>query len=143
VVKIQGTIDWHPVWSRLLICAEQLKFRQVRLDIEDPSIGESFHARVGLRASIKSEHSRELKIVFPLEICGRVIGRVEARGDRAGDSLTEIVNQLTKVVHEMERMAGEFIAISQGSPHGKRLVDERPPRELQPVIGVAASGGLV
>jgi UDP-GlcNAc:undecaprenyl-phosphate GlcNAc-1-phosphate transferase len=110
VVQIQGSIDWQPVWDRLLAGAEQLGLRQVRLDIEDPFIGESFHARLNRGGEARTEASRELKIVFPLEVCGRVVGRVEVLGDRVGTPLVLTVGRLTELIHEMEGLAEGLIA---------------------------------
>jgi UDP-GlcNAc:undecaprenyl-phosphate GlcNAc-1-phosphate transferase len=108
-VQIQGSLDWHRVWDRLLAGAGRLKLRQARLDIEEPALGESFHARLD-RSRAVSDAPRELKIIFPLEVGGRVIGRVEVLGDRAATPLARTVADLTELVHEMERVAGELIA---------------------------------
>lgn len=109
-VQIQGLIDWQPVWNRMLAISDRLKLRQARLDIEDPSVGESFHARLERRGMIRTETSRELSIVFPLEVNGRVIGRVEVLGDRSVAPLSSLVSELTALVHEMEQQAAELIA---------------------------------
>lgn len=115
-VQIQGTIDWDPVWARLLSGAGDLSLRRARLDIEDPSIGESYHARVEQGSAAGGEASRELQIVLPLQVNGRVIGRVEVLGDRASGPLDRTVSGLTALVHEMERLAGELIARAQAVP---------------------------
>src|SRR5262245_22408723 len=112
-VQIQGTINWRPIWDRVSAEARRLKLRQVRLDIEAPAIGESFHARMDRGFNTNSEALRELKIVFPLEVGGRVIGRLEVLGDRAAAPLALIVGEVTELVHEMERIAEELIATAQ------------------------------
>jgi hypothetical protein len=109
-VRIQGNLDWQPVWDGFLVGARRLGLRQVRLDIDDPLIGESFHARLDGGAAGRVEASRELRIVFPLELAGRVIGRVEVLGDRSAGPLAATVGELTELVHAMERRAGELIA---------------------------------
>jgi UDP-GlcNAc:undecaprenyl-phosphate/decaprenyl-phosphate GlcNAc-1-phosphate transferase len=141
-IQIQGTINWQPVWNRLLAGSELLQFHQVRLDIEDPSIGESFHARVNRGTGVRSEVSREFKIVFPLETGGRVIGKVEVISERVLVPLAITVGKLTDLVHEMERVAAELIA----GTHEPQPADTASPRlatppqtadELTPVGGVA------
>jgi UDP-GlcNAc:undecaprenyl-phosphate GlcNAc-1-phosphate transferase len=143
-INFQGTIDWEPVWRILLGCSERLKFRQVRLDIEDPAIGESFHARLDRGTSLTAvEASRELKIVFPLETGGRLIGRVEVTGDRAKTALSDVVGQLTGVVQEMERLAADLVATVY---RPSEVAAPNPPSylpELEPALGVAADGRLV
>jgi UDP-GlcNAc:undecaprenyl-phosphate GlcNAc-1-phosphate transferase len=137
-VQIQGSIDWHRVWDRLLAGAGRLKLRQARLDIEDPSIGESFHARLDRRSGTGGDAARELKIVFPLEVGGRVIGRVEVLGDRAATPLTHTVAELTELVHEMERVAGELIAGTR-VPAGPVV---RVSSGLQQVAEMTTGGGV-
>jgi UDP-GlcNAc:undecaprenyl-phosphate/decaprenyl-phosphate GlcNAc-1-phosphate transferase len=131
-VQIQGSINWEPVWERLVAAATRLKLRQVRLDIEDPSIGESYHGRLDRGPQNKSEASRELKIVFPLEVAGRVLGRVEVLGDRAAAPLAYTVGELTALVHEMERVAAELIAGTHApaAPVAPRPASDIPVAEM-------------
>jgi UDP-GlcNAc:undecaprenyl-phosphate GlcNAc-1-phosphate transferase len=135
-VQIQGSIDWQPVWDRLLAGAERLNLRQLRLDIEDPSIGESYHARLDRGPETRGEASRELKIVFPLEVAGRIVGRIEVLGNRAAVPLALTVGELTAVVQEMERVAGELIA----GTHLPTVPAPRPAPGLQPVARMTSGG---
>ncbi len=138
VVQIQGSIDWQPVWDRLRAGAVRLKLRQVRLDIDDPSLGESFHARLGDGGGSGMEASRELKIVFPLEVKGRVLGRVDVLGDRTTAPLALTVGELTALVHELERVAEQLIA----GTFAPTEPAPRPALTLPRVGDVTTSGGV-
>jgi UDP-GlcNAc:undecaprenyl-phosphate GlcNAc-1-phosphate transferase len=144
-VNIQGKINWQPVWNILLGCSERLGLRRVRLDIEDALHGESFHARVDRNTTCSGETSRELKILFPLEIQGRVIGRVEVHGDRTGTGFSAMVSQLTGVVHEMELMADQLVKTVQNRPSlepVQLVVPSHSRGAFHEVIEVAGEGGL-
>ena len=122
-VQIQGSIDWNPLWDQLLEGAVRVKLRQVRLDIEHPLIGESFHARADFGSQAKGDGLRELKIIFPLDVCGRVIGRIEVLGDRAIAPLARTMDELTELVHGLEGLAGSLI---EGKTISAELSQPRP-----------------
>jgi UDP-GlcNAc:undecaprenyl-phosphate GlcNAc-1-phosphate transferase len=139
-VQIQGEIDWQPVWDQLRTGAQRLKLRRVRLDIEDPSLGESFHARLDRAVEGRAEAPRELKIVFPLEVAGRVIGRVEVLGDRVVAPLAFTVGELTELIHQLERSVEKLLVAartpapsSAGAPTPSVAVGPKP---------VPVSGGV-
>ncbi|MDB5311185.1 MAG: undecaprenyl/decaprenyl-phosphate alpha-N-acetylglucosaminyl 1-phosphate transferase [Gemmataceae bacterium] len=131
-VRIQGTIDWGVLWEELVGNALAAGVRRIRLDIDDPAIGESFHARLDRGLGPVTEASRALKVVFPLAAHGRVIGRVEVSGDRTDTPLGPTVAVLTELVRHAEATAAGLMD-PPAAPH-QPAAEGRPNRELEPVV---------
>ncbi len=108
-VRIQGTIDWSILWKELVSDASNLNVRQLRLDIDAPWLSESFHARMDLSSNSFEEATCVLKIVFPLAIQERVIGRVEVTRSRCSMPLGPTVELLTELVSNSERIASALV----------------------------------
>ena len=108
-VHFHGSIEWMMLWDELVDRAVQSGFQHLRLDIDDPATGESFHAMLNRHGVSSDEVPRALNIVFPLAACGRMIGRVELAGERLESSLGASMSLLTELVHETERTAARLI----------------------------------
>ena len=80
-IQIHGSIEWMLLWDELVVRAVQSGFQHLRLDIDDPAIGESFHAMLNRRGFTSDEAPRRMSIVYPLAVSGRMIGRVELAGE--------------------------------------------------------------
>lgn len=108
-VQVQGTRDWRPVWERLAAGAGRLRVRRVRLDVDDPVHGESYHARLSRPAAGGGAAPRELTLIFPLEVRGRAVGQVEVLADRAVVPLRLVMGEMTDLVHELEGMVDHLL----------------------------------
>jgi UDP-GlcNAc:undecaprenyl-phosphate GlcNAc-1-phosphate transferase len=140
VLHIQGTIDWRLLWRELVEKTQEVSIHHIRLDIDDPSICESFHARMTRRSGPVSEASRALKIIFPLTVHGRVIGRVEVSGDRNDTPLEEMVALLTELLREAEETA--LFLLEQGSlPKAPSSIEPRHRRAEEFAAEPAATVG--
>lgn len=108
-VHLHGSIEWILLWDELVDRTVQSGFQHLRLDIDDPATGESFHAMLNRHGTRSDEIPQAFHIVFPLSASGRVIGRVELAGERHNSTTGASISQLTELVQDAEQTAASLI----------------------------------
>jgi UDP-GlcNAc:undecaprenyl-phosphate/decaprenyl-phosphate GlcNAc-1-phosphate transferase len=100
-VHLQGSADWNELWQRVIAAAEHMQFKTVCLDVNAPALKEGYHARWG-RLHSDAETPCYWRAEVPLESSGQVVGRLEVVGMRNGDSMSETISKVGKLVEDLE-----------------------------------------
>ncbi|HEY1343134.1 MAG TPA: MraY family glycosyltransferase [Bryobacteraceae bacterium] len=100
-VRLQGSVDWKEIWSRLTECAERLQLRSVLMDVNAPLIGEGYHARWDCGRGTEEEGTL-WRTEIPLVARNKTVGRVQVSGERDALCVSEKVAVVAQVVKEIE-----------------------------------------
>ena len=98
-VRLQGCGNWNEVWSAVTAGAQALNLRQVRLDVNAPSLHEGYHARWD-RDQEDGEAPRLWRAEIPVTAGGLLVGRLEIAGSPDGEPIWRKVAALTKTVED-------------------------------------------
>lgn len=116
-VRLQGSADWQALWLQLKKCAVELDLKTVRLDVNAPSIHESYHARWD-RPREESENPSLWHAVLPLAIAGVTVGRLEICGERDHTPVCDKLIALARLVEDFEHTASLLARMANGKPPG-------------------------
>ena len=107
-IRLQGSQQWNILWDAFVESADKLRLSSIRLDVNLPTIHESFHAsweRPKLPRADKCWH-----IEVPLVINSHPVGRVCIRGERNGHSACQDIQQLMELIEPFEAKLHEVAA---------------------------------
>lgn len=106
--RIQGDLDWDPLWQSLVELAEKMQLTELKLDINVASIQEGYHAT--LRRPTQRERTELWRVDIPLFSGDHVVGRLRAVGPSDQQaSACEVVRLLMELLEPLE---GEILAVS-------------------------------
>jgi UDP-GlcNAc:undecaprenyl-phosphate GlcNAc-1-phosphate transferase len=135
-VRLQGSLDWSKLWTTILAWSEPLNLRTVCLDVNAPVISEGYHARLE-RPQPDLETSSFWQAEIPLVARGQVIGRLEVVGYQDGDTVSEKIAILAKLVQTFEKGALILTRGAWGSlPLGPAVENPHPDGRLATKTGV-------
>ncbi len=130
-VRLQGSADWKEVWDAVTAAAETLNLRQVRLDVNAPSLHEGYHARWD-RTHDDGEAPHLWRAEVPLTTRGLTVGRLEIVGGPDREPVWMKIAALTKAV---EGAADALPAFTDPRPEPARA----PAEELRLIPANAES----
>lgn len=78
--RLQGSREWNVLWSALTESAEKLQLTKIRLDLNVPSIAESFHG--DWSSNGHEEQESEWRLKLPLAVAGHSAGSLTVAGNR-------------------------------------------------------------
>ena len=96
-VRLQGTADWRELWDALTAKAEALNLRQVRLDVNAPSLHEAYHARWDCEHD-DGEAPHLWRAEIPVRARGVAVGRLEIVGGPDHEPVWMKIAALTKAM---------------------------------------------
>jgi UDP-GlcNAc:undecaprenyl-phosphate GlcNAc-1-phosphate transferase len=102
--RIQGSAEWTHLWDGFVKLAEQLNLKTICLDVNAPSVHESYHARWDCPANDASD-AENPSLWFseiPLVVGTQVVGRIEVVGQRDQEPVWKKVATLTRLVEDVE-----------------------------------------
>ena len=98
-VRLQGSADWKELWQAVTARAAALELRQVRLDVNAPSLHEGYHARWD-RGHDDVEAPHLWRAEIPLTARGLPVGRLEIVGGPDGAPVWTKIAAMTKAVED-------------------------------------------
>lgn len=123
-VRLQGSLDWGKLWTTILAWSEPLNLRTVRLDVNAPAISEGYHARFD-RPQADLEETAVWQAEIPLVARGQVLGRLEVIGYQDGDTVSERLATLAKLVQTFEKGALNLTHAAWGALPGAPAAEKR------------------
>ena len=121
-VRLQGCGNWNGVWSAVTAGAVALNLRQMRLDVNAPSLHEGYHARWD-RDQEDGEAPRLWRAEIPLTAAGLTVGRLEVVGVPDGEPIWRKLAALTQAVEEA---AQAFPVVAVGPLYKDRPLADGP-----------------
>ncbi|MCS7239291.1 MAG: undecaprenyl/decaprenyl-phosphate alpha-N-acetylglucosaminyl 1-phosphate transferase [Thermoguttaceae bacterium] len=107
-VHIQGQVDWESVWDEIRAELIPLGLERLRLDVNIPSVGESFHARWPEASSEDGENQNcRFQLSVPLFVGGQEVGALCCEGRRRGDGDGQVAAHLFQYAKVLERRIGD------------------------------------
>ena len=114
-VRLQGSADWSDVWKQLTETAEEYRFLSVTLDLNAPAWHEGYHRR-WTRVGTSENPLTSWHVDLPLVSHDQIIGRLSVAGNRDGESLSETLAALGRILAQTESLAG-LAATRSGVTH--------------------------
>jgi UDP-GlcNAc:undecaprenyl-phosphate GlcNAc-1-phosphate transferase len=109
-VRLQGSADWKELWNAITAQAAALDLRQVRLDVNAPSLHEGYHARWDRGRDDGEEAPHLWRAEIPLTAGGQPVGRLEIVG---GPDLEPVWRKIAAMTAAVERGAKALPALAQ------------------------------
>jgi len=129
VVRLQGSLPWELIWSRLTDSAEGLGLNQIRLDVNLPADHEGYHATWDhpFREALESGW----RLQMPLMIGDKSVGTLTIVGEHGGTSARQDIEKLLELLDPVE---GKLVALTerrgrpehQTDPSGSELDGDDP-----------------
>ena len=98
-VRLQGSLGWTHLWGQLTAHATRLNLRQLRLDVNAPSLHEGYHARWDLQGH-EAEGANLWRAEIPLTAHGIDIGRLEIAGPSDGEPVWQKIAAFSMVLEQ-------------------------------------------
>ncbi len=107
-VRLQGSRQWELLWQMLTESADKLHLNDISLDVNLPAMREGYHAswkRSGY-------HDLELcwRMELPLAIDSQRVGRLLIAGQRNGEPIHNVLDQLLEMIGPFEEKLRESLA---------------------------------
>ncbi|MGL4552597.1 MAG: hypothetical protein ACRC33_15600, partial [Gemmataceae bacterium] len=104
-VRLQGSVDWTELWSRLLACADRGNLSGLVLDVNAPAVQEGYHAR-WYRAGQghAAEEADAWYAELPLSVAGKSVGRITVSGERDREPVWRKVAAFAEIAEQIEAM---------------------------------------
>lgn len=137
-VQLQGCRNWDLVFEQLRGAAELLGFLRVRLDLNLPALHEGYHAAWQNKdASLGDDCWR---VVLPLTMAGKTIGRLELAGRREeGAEIEGWLAQIAELLDAVEARIAELM-LEPPTPVPSRLAAQPLSDPQLSTVKVAAGG---
>ena len=88
------------LWATLTESAEKMQLTKINLDLNVPSIAESYHANWSSNG--RDEHDNEWKLKLPLAIAGHAAGSLTIAGERDDDSACPTIELILEMLDSFE-----------------------------------------
>lgn len=112
VVRLQGSLPWDRVWSRLTDSAEDLGLNRICLDVHLPAAQEEYHATWDHPFREAGENGWRLQM--PLTIAGKSVGTLMFIGDQDGFSARQDIERLLAVLEPVESELAALAEVHAG-----------------------------
>ncbi|MGF1579455.1 MAG: glycosyltransferase family 4 protein [Gemmataceae bacterium] len=109
-VRLQGSVDWNTLWNAITDKAEALQLRQVRLDVNAPSLHENYHARWEI-STRETEHDTQWRVEIPISIRTIDVGRILIVGSSDSEAIWVAIESITALIEEYSHL------VVSGKPH--------------------------
>ena len=102
-IQLQGSGAWTDPWTHLTQTAEEMELKHLRLDINAPSLHESYHAHWDHPCDEDAEFGdNSWNVAIPLVWQGQTVGRLEAAGWRDDLPVWKKIATLSELVEDLE-----------------------------------------
>jgi UDP-GlcNAc:undecaprenyl-phosphate GlcNAc-1-phosphate transferase len=98
--RFQGFREWDVLWSTLTESADKLKLTKINLDLNVPSIAESYHANWSSNGY--DEQETEWRLKLPLAVAGHSAGSLTIAGHRDDDSACPSIELILEILEPFE-----------------------------------------
>ncbi len=124
VVRLQGSLPWELVWSRLTDSAEDLGLNQIHLDVNLPAAHEGYHAT--WEHPFRDAPENGWRLQMPLMIGAKSVGTLTIVGEHGGSFARQDIGKLLELLAPVE---AELVAVAEGrgSPWPPAGGDEAQP----------------
>jgi UDP-GlcNAc:undecaprenyl-phosphate GlcNAc-1-phosphate transferase len=109
-VQLQGKMDWNQLWCAVVVSARKLNLVSARLDINAPSLHESYHARWDRPAQDGHELENRWRTELPIVAHGQVLGRILVVGAQDDVPAWQKIKLLARLSEELEASAAQLTA---------------------------------
>ncbi|MCL4191020.1 MAG: undecaprenyl/decaprenyl-phosphate alpha-N-acetylglucosaminyl 1-phosphate transferase [Thermoguttaceae bacterium] len=99
-VRLQGTEQWDLLWENLTTTANRLNLDRLHLDVNIPSLHESYNATWDRPFSDSRDERWEID--FPLIVLGRSVGRLAVSGRSNGEGSSQHIDQIRELIRPLE-----------------------------------------
>lgn len=120
-IRLQGSQQWSPLWDAFVESADKLRLCSILLDVNVPTVHESFHASWERPKQPPLEKSWHVEV--PLVVNGNCVGRVCISGERNNHSACQDIQQLMELIEPLE-MRLLAIASQQAAADGRHNDDD-------------------
>ncbi len=100
VARFQGSRQWELLWTTLIESAEKLELTMISLDLNVPSIAESFHAHWSRNG--QNETETEWRLRLPLSVAGHSAGKLIIAGQRDDASACPRIELILEMLEPFE-----------------------------------------
>ncbi len=115
-VHIQGSLDWQGLWDEMRRDLQPFGLARVRLDVNIPWLGESFHGLwPGASEELPESDSKRYLVTVPLCVHKQKVGQLSCEGHRNGESDKLLAAQLFDYARVVEQRIGEMIESVQAA----------------------------
>jgi UDP-GlcNAc:undecaprenyl-phosphate GlcNAc-1-phosphate transferase len=98
-VRLQGSVAWTRLWRRLTTHAAEVNLRVLRLDVNAPSLHESYHARWDRWTEV-GEFPNHWRAEIPLRAHGISVGTLEVAGPQDDEPVWRKILAVTGLLEE-------------------------------------------
>ena len=126
-IRLQGSQQWNLLWETFVESADKLKLSSIRLDVNLPTIHESFHASWERPKQPSSDKCWHVEV--PLVVNSHSVGRVCIQGERNRHSACQDIQQLMELIEPFEASLQEIVAQDTISD---KSAEERPMPQANP-----------
>jgi UDP-GlcNAc:undecaprenyl-phosphate GlcNAc-1-phosphate transferase len=121
--RFQGSRQWNVLWATLTESAEKMQLTKINLDLNVPSIAESYHANWSSNG--RGEHENEWKLKLPLAVAGHAAGSLTVAGERDDDSACPSIELILEMLDSFEGRLRDLVREEIVSKVGeRRLIGE-------------------
>ncbi|MBN2291384.1 MAG: undecaprenyl/decaprenyl-phosphate alpha-N-acetylglucosaminyl 1-phosphate transferase [Pirellulales bacterium] len=99
-IRLQGSQQWNLLWDAFVESADKLCLCSIRLDVNLPTLHESFHATWERPKQPRSDKCWHVEV--PLVCNSNPVGRVYIVGERNGHSACQDIQQLMELIEPFE-----------------------------------------
>ena len=105
-IRLQGSQQWNLLWDAFVESADKLQLCSIRLDVNLPTIHESFHASWERPKQPRSDKCWSIEV--PFVINSNPVGRVCINGERNAHSACQDIQQLMELIEPFEARLREI-----------------------------------
>lgn len=113
-VRLQGSEHWDLLWENLGETAERLRLERMHLDVNIPSLHESFNATWDRPFSDSLDERWEVD--FPLVVSGRTVGRLTLVGKNNGESSSNHFDQIRDLLAPIQTRLADLTKTARHIP---------------------------
>ena len=124
-IRLQGSQQWNVLWDAFVESADKLRLCSIRLDVNLPTIHESFHASWERPKQPSSDKCWTVDV--PLVINSNPVGRVCIQGERNRHSACQDILQLMELIEPFEVRLREIAGQDKPEIVVNESEGERPP----------------
>lgn len=108
MVHLQGTRNWRLLWQSLAEAGEKYSLCRIHLDVNLPSVQESFSATWRGRSEPVDE-ARQWSLEIPLWIASQSAGSIAVTGQRNGHFPPEEIEHILDLIEQFESRSTELL----------------------------------
>ena len=120
-IRLQGSQQWNFLWDAFIESADKLRLCSIRLDVNVPTVHESFHASWERPQQPRGDSCWRVEV--PLVINSYSVGRICIVGDQNKHSACQDIQQLMELIEPFE---ARLLSIAAQKDAKDSSLDEEP-----------------